>query len=166
MANQKDNESVAAGNIMVPFKKLTTLRPEMDALGAIRMLLKRKISGAPVVGENQEFLGVFSEKTSMKFLLTISYENLPSSDVRAFMNTDRGRTINEDVDLLSIIDMFLRTPYRRLPVLSGDRLVGQISRRDALAAATKALECPQSAGSRQLLYLSALSTGDDATSRF
>ena len=161
-----DCENITATDIMVPFEKLTTLTPEMDALGALRMLLKRRISGAPVIGENRQFLGVFSEKTSMQFLLTISYEKLPSSKVEAFMNTDRDRTITGSVDLLSIMDMFLRTPYRRLPVLDGETLVGQISRRDALLSATKALDSPHASGSRQLLYLSALAQRVDPSSRF
>ena len=164
--SSEGRESITARDIMVPFEKLTTLRPEMDALSALRMLLKRQISGAPVIGDDRDFLGVFSEKTSMQFLLTISYEELPSSQVRAFMNQERERTIGEDVDLLSIMDMFLRTPYRRLPVLSGNKLVGQISRRDALTAATKALDSPLNAGSRQLLYLSALAQRIDPSARF
>ena len=167
MTNQNNgNENITARDIMIPFEKLVTLTPEMDALGALRKLLKRRISGAPVIGEDRMFLGVFSEKTSMQFLLTISYEKLPSSEVRAFMNTDRDRTITEGVDLLSIMDTFLRTPYRRLPVLAGDKLVGQISRRDALTAATKALDSPRVAGSRQLLYVSAFAQRVDPNARF
>ncbi|MFC1758380.1 CBS domain-containing protein [Planctomycetota bacterium] len=167
MTNRKSGgENLTARDIMVPFEKLTTLTPEMDALSALRKLLKRQISGAPVIGNDREFLGVFSEKTSMQFLLTISYEKLPSSKVSAFMNTDRDRVITENVDLLSIMDMFLRTPYRRLPVLNGDKLAGQISRRDVLTAATKALESPLTAGSRQLLYLSALAERVDPSARF
>jgi CBS domain-containing protein len=163
MPIQKEN--VVARDVMVPVRKLITLRPDMDALKAIRMLLKHRISGAPVIGDRYEYLGVFSEKTSMQFLMRLTYENVPSGVVGGIMNTDPNRTIGEDLDLISILDMFLRTPYRRLPVLSGDRLVGQISRRDVLCAATKALDCPQSVG-KQLLYLSALNKGDDPTSRF
>jgi len=149
------NENVSAADIMVPLKRLIVLRPDMDALSAIRMLLKNKISGAPVVDNENRYLGVFSEKTSMQFLLRLTYDSLPSSDVRAFMNPDPDRTIDKDTDLLSIMEMFLQTPFRRLPVLSGPYLVGQISRRDALTAATKSLDCSQRGGKR-LLYLSAL----------
>lgn len=162
--NNGPTENIVARDFMVPVKKLVTLRPEMDALKALRMLLKHKISGAPVIGDGNVYLGVFSEKTSMQFLMRLTYENLPSGQVGAFMNTEMERTIKEDVDLVSILDFFIRTPYRRLPVLSGTRLLGQISRRDALLAATKALDCPQSVG-KQLLYLSAVNK-TDAPSRF
>lgn len=164
MRSRNHNQQLVAREIMIPFNRLITLRPDMDALSAIRMLLNHRISGAPVIDNDGTYLGVFSEKTSMDFLLHLTYEDLPSSQVRAFMNTDPDRTIRDDTDLLSIMDIFLRTPYRRLPVLDSDfTLVGQISRRDTLGAATKSLERSQ-AGQKQILYLSAF--GEAVTSRF
>lgn len=146
-----------AGEIMIPVNKLIVLRPEMDALTAVRMLIRQKISGAPVVDAHNRYLGVFSEKTSMQFLHRLAYDGLPSSDVGSFMNTELERTIDEDTLLLSVLEMFLRTPYRRLPVLSNGLLVGQISRRDVLAATTKSLDQPASGKRpREPLYLSAL----------
>ena len=162
---RKRNSQVLARDVMVPVKKLLTLKPDMDALAAIRMLLNHRISGAPVVDNEGEYLGVFSEKTSMDFLLQLTYEDLPSSDVGSFMNTDSDRTIPEEADLLSIMDIFLRSPYRRLPVLRGSRLVGQISRRDVLRAATKSLE-QSPAGRKHVLYLSALESESVVASRF
>jgi CBS domain-containing protein len=41
--------------------------------------------------------------------------------------------LNADDDVCGII-IFLKSPYRRFPVMSNDRLVGQISRRDVLKA--------------------------------
>ena len=157
--------NIVASDVMMPLRRLITLRPEMGALSAIRMLLKNRISGAPVIDEDNRYLGVFSEKTSMQFVLRIIYEDLPSSNVGSFMNTDRDRTIGEEKDLLSIVDMFLQTPYRRLPVLSGDRLVGQISRRDVLNASVRLLDNCNSGG-KQLLYLSALDKLEQVVSRF
>lgn len=115
--------------------ELITLWPEMNAFDAITMLLQRKISGAPVVGPDMHFLGVFSEKTSMSVLLDAVYDQLPSRQVQSFMDVDSERIIDEETDLRSIAEIFLRTHYRRLPVLRGERLVGQVSRRDVLHAA-------------------------------
>ena len=116
--------------------KLVTLRPETDVVQAIGDLLKNHVSGAPVVDADQRFLGVFSEKTSMSVLFQAAYEQLPSTDVAAFMDTDFGRTILEDVSFLECARFFRETPYRRLPVLRGGQLVGQVSRRDLLRNAT------------------------------
>jgi len=121
-----------AGDFMV--RKLNTLSPEMDVFEAIDLLLKRRISGAPVLDENGNFLGVFSEKTSMSVLIESVYRQLPTTRVMAFLNTDFGRVIVEDTSLLRVAQIFLDTPYRRLIVLRDGKLLGQISRRDVLRA--------------------------------
>ncbi len=115
--------------------KLITLTPDMDAFEAIHLLLKNRISGAPVIDKSRQFLGSFSEKTSMTVLLGAAHDQLPTSQVEAFMDKDRSRTIDEEKSLLSIAQMFLDTPYRRLPVLRDGALIGQISRRDVLRSA-------------------------------
>jgi predicted transcriptional regulator len=114
--------------------RLLTLTPEMDVFDAIGLLLKNRISGAPVVDDQKNFLGIFSEKTSMQVLISSAYEQLPTSRVEAFMNKDPQRVIDEDTSLLTIAQLFLDTPYRRLEVLRDGRLLGQISRRDVLQA--------------------------------
>lgn len=112
-----------------------TLTPHMDVFEAIDRLLKHRISGAPVIDSNRQFLGMFSEKSSMTVLLHAAYDQFPTSTVDAFMDTDRGCCIPEDKDLLSMAEMFLHTSYRQLPVLRGHMLQSQISRRDVLCAA-------------------------------
>ncbi|MFI4873806.1 MAG: CBS domain-containing protein [Blastopirellula sp. JB062] len=137
--------------------KLITLRPEDDALEAVRKLLHYRISGAPVVDATGQYLGVFSEKTSMSFLMDAMYEQLPSNQVRAFMNTDPKRTIDEEADLLQCIQIFKNTEYRRLPVLRGGRLVGQISRRDVLNAAVKLVDSIKGErNGKYVMYFSAI----------
>lgn len=43
-------------------------------------------------------------------------------------------TVNADTDIAAVAEMFLKGPYRRFPVVSGERVVGAISRRDVLKA--------------------------------
>ncbi len=144
---------ITARDFMV--KKLITLRPDMDVIQAVQMLLKNRISGAPVVDCNGSYLGVFSEKCSMHVLLDAAYEQLPSNQIRAFMDTD-AQTISPETQLLSIAQAFLLTPYRRLPVLEEDRLVGQVSRRDVMKASLDLLHHAPAREQGSLLYLSAL----------
>jgi len=112
--------------------KLITLKPQTDVFDAIAYLLKHHVSGVPVIDDDRNFLGVFSEKTSMRVLVDAAYERMPTTEVGAFMNPDQGRTISEETSLLECAQIFLDTPYRRLCVLSDGKLVGQISRRDVL----------------------------------
>ncbi len=114
--------------------RLVTLKAGMSALDAIALLLKNRISGAPVVDGNGRLVGVFSEKCSMDVLLGLAYDQLPAAPVDAFMNTDFGRVIDGSEPLLEVAQRFLDTPYRRLPVVRDGTLVGQVSRRDVLAA--------------------------------
>ena len=118
--------------------RLITLDPEMDVLKAIDLLLKNRISGAPVVDPFGNFLGVFSEKCCMQVLLDAAYDQLPSNNVRMFMDTE-AKTIHADTHLLSIAQVFLLTNYRRLPVLEDGVLIGQVSRRDVMRSAQKLL---------------------------
>lgn len=113
---------------------LITLTPDVDVFEAIDHLLSKRISGAPVVDEKQNFLGIFSEKTAMRVLMAAAYDQFPGTKVQAYMNTDRNRIVGEDDPLVEIAHRFQLTPYRRLPVLNGEHLEGQISRRDVIRA--------------------------------
>jgi CBS domain-containing protein len=119
--------------------RLVTTTSRMDALEAIGLLLKNRISGTPVLDDERKFLGVFSERYAMKVLVGSAYDQVPTMDVSECMNTDFERTISEDVDLPSMIRIFVEKYFRRLCVLRNDRLVGQISRRDVLRLGRKLL---------------------------
>lgn len=149
---------ITARDFMVD--KLITLRPRMDVLDAVQLLLEHGVSGAPVVDGKGRYLGVFSEECSMQVLLDAAYEELPVTDVAAFMDTE-AQTIGPDTHLLSVAQVFLLTPYRRLPVLDEGRLVGMVSRRDVLKCWMKLIDAKQldnePTGSREtLIHFSAL----------
>ena len=143
---------ILAGDIMVT--KLVTLSSHMQLRDAAKLLLKNRISGAPVVNEDGELVGMFSEKDVMSALIDAVYEELPSSEVRNYMSQEL-QTIGEDLDLLAIAQIFQSQGLRRLPVVRGQKLIGQISRRDVMAAVVKLLE-PASDHKSAVLYLSAL----------
>ena len=48
--------------------------------------------------------------------------------------TDVVSTVKPNSDLFSVADVFLQHNFRRMPVVEGKILVGQISRRDVLRA--------------------------------
>ncbi len=147
-------KSVMARDFMVT--KLITLRPDMDVFEAIALLLKNHISGAPVLDHaaNRAYVGVFSEKCSMSVITGAAYDQLPSNIVGAFVDRD-ALTISPDTDLLSIVQIFATTNYRRLPVLEEGQLVGQVSRRDVIRASLSRMHVPPGS-EKSLLYLSAL----------
>ncbi|KAA5543912.1 CBS domain-containing protein [Roseiconus nitratireducens] len=149
--------NIAARDMMV--SNLTTLSPEMDVLDALDVLLRHRISGAPVVDRNDRFLGIFSEKSCIRFVVDAAYEQMPSTNLMSFVDSDPP-TIDVNTDLLTIAQTFLDAACRRLPVLdSGGRLLGQISRRDVMREVREHLRkndrVPTGAG----LYLSAVFQG-------
>ena len=140
--------------------KLITLHPETDVFQAIEILNRNKISGAPVIDEHHNLLGMFTEKSCLEVLIDAAYEGLPTNQVGAFMD-EPADTITESTRLLSIVHVFLNKRTRRLPVLDGRRLVGQVSRRDVIQSAIKIInKSPDRAST--LLYLSALREMQDA----
>ena len=135
--------------------KLITLPPNIDVFDAIGLLLKHRISGAPVVEPHDgHFVGMFSEKDCMQVIVKAAYEQIPTSEVFAYVSTN-VHTVNEETDLLTIAQIFRDNSFRRVPVVRDGKLVGQISRRDVLQAVHKLMAVAPANGS-PLLYLSSL----------
>lgn len=135
---------------------LVTLSPTADVVEAVQTLLRHRIAGAPVVEPDGRYLGVFSEKCAMQVLLDAAYEELPTLDVRAFMDAE-AQTIAPHTHLLSIAQVFLLTPYRRLPVVEDDMLLGQVTRSDVLRVWMNTIEqAPSRSARTQLLYWNSL----------
>ena len=93
-----------------------------------KLLVKHKISGAPVVDENQRLLGMFTEKSCLEVMIDAAYDGLPANEVGAFMD-EPADTVSADTGMLSMAQIFLNKKTRRLPVISDGKLVGQVSRR-------------------------------------
>ena len=113
--------------------RLITLREDMDVYFAIGLLLKNNISGAPVINDENNLCGILSEKDCLRVFANGSFYDLPGGPVSHFM-TKVVSTVEPSTDLYSVADKFLKHNFRRIPVVEGNKLVGQISRRDVLRA--------------------------------
>ena len=119
--------------------KLITFSPETLIGSAIQSFLENKISGAPVVDEKGNLVGMLSEKDCLWTLLESSYYNNLSGYVKDYMSTDLT-TINLYDSLSEVAQKFLDLRFRRFPVLKNGKLVGQISRRDVLKAVSNLIK--------------------------
>lgn len=118
--------------------KLITFSPDTDIRDAIDTILKRKISGAPVLDKNGKLVGMLSEVDCLKILLDGHYNEDPSEwkTVADYMSQD-VKTISADKTVLDAAYEFVHSGMKRLPVVDNGRLVGQISRIDIVAAIQK-----------------------------
>lgn len=113
---------------------LLTIKANTGIYKAIEFLLNNKISGAPVVDNNNKLLGVISEKDCFQ-LITKGKDNKPPDKVKvADFMTRRIETILPGKDIYYAANIFLKKDFRRLPVVENGRLIGQISRRDVMMA--------------------------------
>jgi CBS domain-containing protein len=113
--------------------KLITFSPDTDVLDAIHELLQYRIAGAPVVDDHGNLVGMLSEFDCMKVVLSSAYHHEPGGPVADLMVRD-VKTVDADMSVIDLAQLFMQSRFRRYPVLDGNRLVGQISRRDVLRA--------------------------------
>lgn len=113
-----------------------SFNPETEVLDAIQLLLEHRLSGAPVVDGAGVLVGFLSEKDALKVALNASYYEQPGGPVSQFM-TKEVCTLDADSSLADAVGLFVSKAYRCYPVVREGRLVGQLSRHDALKALQK-----------------------------
>lgn len=114
-------------------RDLTVLSPDQDITEAMALMLDRKISGAPVVDPHGNLVGLLTQRDGLTVAYQASYHGELSGKVSEFM-TKSVETVPASMPLVEVIERFYRSPHRRFPVMDGNQLVGQISRRDVLRA--------------------------------
>lgn len=112
---------------------LVKFKPDTDVLDAVHELVKHRIAGAPVVDDHGEVVGMLSEFDCMKVALDAGYYGDAGGPVSDFM-TPNVESVDADMSIVDLAEKFINTRYRRFPVMTENRLVGQISRRDVLRA--------------------------------
>lgn len=115
-------------------RSLVTFHPETDLFEAINTLLKHRISGAPVVDNDGKLVGLISEVDCLRAILTLTYHEEEVGGCVADCMTKAVETISYDANIIEVAKIFIDKGRRRLPVIQGDKLVGQISRSDILRA--------------------------------
>lgn len=130
------NEHITVSDYMT--RNLTTFRPNQSVLEVMNILIKKKISGGPVVNDKHELVGIISEGDCMKQISESRYYNHPMEDIKVeehmIKNVD---TIDGNMNVFDAANKFLESKHRRFPIVENGKLVGQISQRDVLKAALK-----------------------------
>ena len=92
------------------------------------MLLKNNISGAPVTDNNNNLVGILSEKDCLRIFANGSFHGMPGGSVDQYM-TKAVSTVDISTDLFSVADKFLQHNF--IPRVGGGigitRLIKSIS---------------------------------------
>lgn len=126
------------------------LAPDMTVMEAASILIEHKISGAPVVDEEGNLIGLLSEFDCIEDVAARQYHEDHDSryTVRDLM-TPQVLTVSPETDLFGAASEIASHKVRRLPVVKGGQVVGILSRRDILKAL---FEYMKESLSRQGLY--------------
>jgi CBS domain-containing protein len=130
-------------------RDIVTVAPDTSLVEAIRLMLKVRVSGLPVVDDLGRLVGLLTEgdllhrvETGTDVLqmgwlralatrgyLADQYVHSHGRRVQDVMTRD-VITVSEDSPLTDIIRVMESKHFRRVPVIDGDRLVGIVSRSD------------------------------------
>lgn len=144
--------------------RLVTVSPQMSVMEAVGLLLKHRISGAPVTDENNNLVGIMSELDCVNHISHSAMNGVPPKLVADLMKTD-VKTVSPDTSLLTIAHIFNETRFRRLPVVDEEgRLLGQISRRDLMRTLYEMMKHERKRQEGPL-YLSAIYDTDQAPAK-
>ncbi|OGX24677.1 MAG: hypothetical protein A3J51_05960 [Omnitrophica WOR_2 bacterium RIFCSPHIGHO2_02_FULL_45_21] len=141
-------------------KEVDSLSPDISVKEAMDTLLKRKISGLPVIDQAGKLVGMFTEKNILSYLLPsyiekvgrFVYEENPKATKKKLTELCQIKvsqlmrkeviTAAEDVALCEAARIMLTQKARRLPVVDKEgKVVGIIAREDILRAMNKEASC-------------------------
>lgn len=124
---------LTARDIMTP--PGVVIGPNMSVFEAIPILIKKRLTGCPVTNPEGELVGILSELDCMKVITSDAFYHDEYSDsdilVSRYMTTDT-LSIDPDMGIFRIANLFFEHTLRRIPVLEQRNLVGQVTRSDVL----------------------------------
>jgi predicted transcriptional regulator len=133
-SNSADPQSLTVSDYMT--RSLITFKPDQSIESVMQALIKNRISGGPVVNDNNELIGIISEGDCIKQISESRYYNMPMQDqtIEKHM-VSNVETIDGNMNIFDAANKFLQSKRRRFPILENGKLVGQISQKDILKAA-------------------------------
>lgn len=113
--------------------ELLSFGPDDDIVAAMRQLLERHFSGAPVLDSERRLIGLLSQKDCLEIDYNTAYHQDWGGRVEQYMSREI-ETIDADCSVLEAAEKLQASKFRRFPVMRDGRLVGQISRHDVMRA--------------------------------
>ncbi len=110
-----------------------TVTPDTEITQAIKILLDHKITSMPVLNEQGDLIGLFSEKDGVKGVVESAYNQSRDGKVGENM-TKNPPTIDAESSIVDAAIKFQELATRSFPVFREGEMVGIISRVDVMRA--------------------------------
>lgn len=118
-------------------RSFVTVHPDTDIYAAMNLILAKNASAALVVDPDQtnRLLGIVSEKDMLRLVTQDTYENIPHGGAVSHYMTKAENVVfaTPDMGINRIAQMFIDTPFKKIPVLEHGRLMGIVRRWDVLS---------------------------------
>lgn len=115
-----------------------TFKADQEITDVTETIIKRKISGAPVVNNEGEIIGIITEKDCLRVIYDEKYHNLfPNQGKVTNYMSKKVVTVDYNIKINELASLFMKSNFRRYPVLKNGKMLGVISRRDVLKACKK-----------------------------
>ena len=92
---------------------LVTFTPDMDVMNAINVLVKNRISGAPVIDSHGNLIGLLSEKDCMKVAIQAGYYEELGGRVEDYM-TKNVITVESESSVLEVAKLFMEKQRHKI----------------------------------------------------
>ena len=110
-------------------KNFLTALPGTTVSSAARLMAERKV-GAVMVVENEQLLGIFTERDAVFRVLALGRD--PEATRLTDVMTPEPKTMDPDKTYGHALLMMQENGFRHVPVIEGGRPVGIVSSRNAL----------------------------------
>lgn len=119
-------------------KSLITFKPNQSIIEVMQSLLQNDVSGAPVLNDKGDVVGIISEGDCLLHVSDSRYYNMPIGydKIENLMAKD-VEFIDANMNIFDATNRFLMSKKRRFPVIREGKLVGIISQKDILQASLK-----------------------------
>jgi CBS domain-containing protein len=109
--------------------KVYRITPDMTLIQVAEMLLKHRISGAPVVDANDHVLSVLGEGATLRLAATEGLQATIAHCLPKLPAADKIVTMSKQQTFADAYRLFLKHNVHRIPIVDGQqKLLGLISR--------------------------------------
>jgi len=115
--------------------KPVSVMADMNIYDATRIIFDNKVSGAVVVDEDNNLVGMLSELDCLRALITAVYNGAdPGGELVRDIMTAEVEVNHPTDDIISVATSMLDHKHRRRPIVEDGKLVGQLTCRQILGA--------------------------------